>query len=419
MNNTERSKILLLNLGLDCKKADVQKVGVKELKEIFGCHGKLNKVIVFTRKVLLRAFLEFETFEGAEKAKHAVTETFIGNYGKARLYFSPMQDLTLSNKYIEFWEEGNDKLAIIDDDVSTNHSINNKYSKKAINKTGSTENCQQIVQNKIKEKSFNKFDIEKPKDIISKPKSEKTFMAKQPQLYPEEGKSSKSFRNDEDNSIYDKKLYLKPHMNDKLVCPINSSCVILVSNLGYVFKDPDEIFNLFSAFGNISTILYMANLQKALVEYVDVKYAYESVINLNNLKIGETTLRVTQSKYKTIDLDKSNRNGNSMQYNEVMIVPMIKNRYNPDIPSSITPISSTLLVSYPSSVTINTSDIYKVVAKVCIPMKSMSLTKKTFIDEIEIESMLFMFDNIESAVYVMYKCHNTVVRGALLDVFFF
>lgn len=86
------------------------------------------------------------------------------------------------------------------------------------------------------------------------------------------------------------------------------SKVILISNLDDIFKSAKEVFNLFSCFGNIRKILLMRNLNKAMVEYYDTDSSLLCAVNVNNLKILSTELRINYSKYTTINLDKNNKN---------------------------------------------------------------------------------------------------------------
>lgn len=63
----------------------------------------------------------------------------------------------------------------------------------------------------------------------------------------------------------------------------------------------------------------MKNLNKAMVEYYESESSLMCAVNINNFKILDTELRINYSKYKTIDLEKNNKNKNSINYNEVFI----------------------------------------------------------------------------------------------------
>lgn len=420
VNTTERSKILLLCLGLDSDKAEVKKLGVKELQMLFGEFGHLAKVIVFTRKVLLKAFLEYDDFAGAEKAKNALHEKFVKNYGKARLYFSPMQEIKYSNKYIEFWEDTNGSKGNHSNiDNSTNASLikpGSNNSNKLIFRKNSLKAAFMNIHPESNNQSFsNSTDrrVTKESNVAPSTREINAFNA-QSCLFTALNQDEKQY---ESKTCYN---YLKSsNKKQKEAKTTKLSKVILVSNLANVFKNADEIFNLFSSFGNIVKILMMKNLQKALIEYTEIHFASEAITNTNNLSLGETRLRVNYSKYKTIDLLRNNQSENSMQFNEVIVVPPIKDRYKSTPNPIINPISSTLLVSFPKIGNVQTLDIYLYIERICRPIKTRLVNNKSLIGKCEVVNMLFSFQNIESAVYVMYKSHNSIVKGTLLDVFFF
>ena len=420
VNSPDKSSILLLCLGLDSDKSEVKKVDVKELKEIFGDFGQLKKVIIFTRKILLKAFLEYENFEQAEKAKNAIHESFVKNYGKARLYFSPMQDLKFSNKYLEFWEDGaEEKPTPLDDDVSTKLSLKHSVSISSSKLSFRKESCPFVPQQRgqtfrgyqMFSSSIDTFDLNLNRD---------NFLSNKNLVFNSHSFMS-SFCNDSRNAPLSQ-METSPELSKTESLDEEEethSKVLLISNLAHVFRNTEEIFNLFSAFGNIAKILFMMNLQKALIEYTDLNFAGESVTNLNNLVIGETKLRVSFSKYKKIDLLKNNKNENSMQYNQVLIVPPMRNRYKSNSQSAIVPISSTLLISFPKLSGVQTLDVYLAIEKISKPLKTKLVNSKGQVGKNEVVNMLFSFSDVQSAVYVMYKCHNSIVKGALLDIFFF
>lgn len=105
------------------------------------------------------------------------------------------------------------------------------------------------------------------------------------------------------------------------------SKVVLISNLADIFKNAKEVFNFFSCFGNIKKILLMKNLNKTMVEYYDTESSLLCAVNVNNLKLEDTELRINYSKYPTIDLDKNNKNTNSVNFNEIFIPSKEDHRY--------------------------------------------------------------------------------------------
>lgn len=409
INSTEKSRILLLNLGLDTDKVAIKTVGVKELRDIFGGFGQLTKVIVFTRKLLLKAFLEYADFESAEKAKSAFHEKTVKNYGKARLYFSPLQNIKFSNKYLEFWEEGaKDNGLAQEEDTSTKNSL--KF-------IGSENFKQQNNQRNELRATSSKFSVNEGYQLFSVNQQKQSSYA--PKNSFMSGSNIPFGKIIHDPLLNPSDIISKPYPQYVDANLSVLSRVVLVSNLANVFKNCNEVFNLFSAFGNIITILFMKNHQKALIEYTDLQYANEAITNLNHLELGETCLHLSYSKYHTIDLEKNNKNENSMQFNEVFVVPPIMNRYTPKPQTSVSSLSSSLILSFSKSEKSQTLDIYLAIEKLCKPSKTKLVNGKGKLGAQEMVHMLFSFEDVPSAVYVLYKCHRTVVKGALLDVSFF
>lgn len=419
-NSAERSNILLLNLGLDTDKTAIKKVGVKELKEVFEEYGQLKKIIVFTKKVLLKAFLEYEELDQAENAKNKIHDTIVRNYGKARLYFSPMRQLEFSNKYLEFWEaKSPEKSPALDDDASTKHSFKNSLSKFSNQFSLRKENSKNALQQSgfphkndtTLSDSTDSFQLNFNKNHPSKKKH--SFESVQHSYSFALTSTVPNCHNQQHRPN------CQPRQETGANFGVMPSKVVLVSNLGYVFKNTDELFNIFSAFGNIAKILYMVNLQKAMVEYTHFEYASESIVNINDLTIGETKLRVSFSKHQTINLENNNKNENSTQYNQILIIPPVRNRYGVKSLVPVAPMSTTLLISFVKNARVQTIDVYLAVERICKPTKTKLVGKLDGGSGIEAVNMLFAFEDIQSAVYVMYKCHNSIVKGALLDIFFF
>lgn len=108
------------------------------------------------------------------------------------------------------------------------------------------------------------------------------------------------------------------------------SKVVLISNLEGNFGSAKELFNLFSTFGNIKKVLFMSNLNKAMIEYHENEGALLCALNINNLKLSNTELRVNYSKFQAIDLEKNKRNPNAIAFNEVFLPSPEEHRYKKD-----------------------------------------------------------------------------------------
>lgn len=96
----------------------------------------------------------------------------------------------------------------------------------------------------------------------------------------------------------------------------------MVSNIGDFFINAVELFNLFSCFGNISKVLFMTNLRKALIEYLSASATGKCVSTFMKHSFQKIGLKVSYSKYQTIDINQSANQHNSAMYNDIFIAPM-------------------------------------------------------------------------------------------------
>lgn len=64
-----------------------------------------------------------------------------------------------------------------------------------------------------------------------------------------------------------------------------------------------------------------------MVEYYETESSLICAVNINNFKLFNTELRINYSKYPTIDLEKNNKNSNSINFNEIFIPSNEDNRY--------------------------------------------------------------------------------------------
>lgn len=67
-----------------------------------------------------------------------------------------------------------------------------------------------------------------------------------------------------------------------------------------------------------------------MVEYYECDSSLMCAVNINNLKLKNTELRINYSKYKTIDLEKNNKNKNSINFNEVFVPAHEDHRFKPN-----------------------------------------------------------------------------------------
>ncbi len=161
----------------------------------------------------------------------------MNNLGKARLYCSDRQELSFSNKYLEYWD----------------------YSAKKDN----LSNASTKMEETGKQSTIPHFDL------AHLPRAKGSFQSlpeDQTGLEPRVS-SSKSLPPQSDISF-------KPKL-----CP---SKVVLVSNINGTFDSVQDIYNFFSCYGDICKMIFLKNLQKAMIQFTQFEYSVFCVNNINN-----------------------------------------------------------------------------------------------------------------------------------------
>ena len=113
-NTSERSNILLLCLGLDVDRSNISQVTTRILYTIFHPFGPINKIVLFSKNPIIKAFLEFGNQETAQLAMETTHESFIDNYGKARLYYSTLSEVKFSNRFLDYLDCTRENLEVSD-----------------------------------------------------------------------------------------------------------------------------------------------------------------------------------------------------------------------------------------------------------------------------------------------------------------
>jgi hypothetical protein len=442
-NSSNKSRILLLNLGLDTDKKAIKDLTAKDLLSIFSQTGDLKRILLFTKSVLLKAFLEYPSFEDAERTLNTFHDTVMGQYGKTRLYFSPLQKIDLSNKYLEFWEEGqeqeNGKVGIerrTTDCLSYNEQLCWGSDKRVLKKQSLGFLESSIIFDTETQSEFHPSELSLnfnenssgiyktklgPKDLkFRNSKNTLNFNEKSSRIYsvPESKKENgfmavkKQVKNKYSN-------YNNLNKNNKFMAKKNdfvrTSKVVIVSNLGYVFSGSNEIFNLFSCFGIVKSILFMKNVQKVLIEYTSMRSAAECITNIDGLQLGPTRLNLAYSKHKQIDLTKK-MSPQVMLCNEIIRVPDHMQRYECNKMITSSPISPTVLIMGKWSDDLKPTDIYYFIENYCKP-KSVKLANTE--NQKHLIQLQFTFEDVYSAIYVIYKCHRQLVKDSMIFISFY
>lgn len=428
------SKILLACFGLNVNRQNLKDLTMQEISPIFAPFKSLARILIFTRKDLVKAFIQFEDREDAQQAKIQLDGNYYGKYGKMKLYFSQKKELDVSNEFFELWEPGQgdfngNQLANRSKRVNT-ESVDSEEPerKKRFFKVNSGKNNREDRGTDFRrQKEGGK--IGNGKNSTDAKRTKRNNLIQEKILEQNKEKSSfniSMFQNHLSkhpvNPAHKEKRYrtyfdLIQSSSTKIPRNQTPSKVVLLSNIGYVFKEAQEIHSLFSNFGNIRMIIFMKVLQKALIEYYTIDNAKRSIKNLNGTTLGPTTLNVQHSHYKQLMIEDQKENRDFCYFNEIIMVDKQMHRFNLRNYQEMRPASRFLMVSASSGYEFFADELMALIKEFCNPLKnSINIDLKgrnTVVFQISLE-----FESKSSAIYFMYKCHGKRVRDAHLSVRF-
>lgn len=342
-NSSQDSTILLACFGQELGRVQGCESGVLDLQRVFAPFGSLRKIIIFSRKFVLKAFVEFGRIEDARRAREALNERMVFGLGCARVYFSALQQLANSNRYLESWDC---KEGVIDADLSLGKDERLTCASSA--DSGSSAACD--------------LNLSWASDSA------------EPQTF---------------------------------------SPVVLVSNVDGVFSSARELLNLFSCFGYVVKLLFMRNLRKALVEYRLPVQAERAVSAINSAAFTGLRIKANFSKYRSIDLRKNNKSGNSQQFNEVIVLSPSQNRCaEAEVPRE--GVTRSVTVSCSRRPGLQHVDLYLLVQDAVLPLN----VKFVAGDEATLQ-LRFEFAETEEAALAVAKLHGSFLKDSLISISFY
>jgi hypothetical protein len=443
-NTTERSTILLVILGIDAPVGASQAINVALLQSIFEHFGSLQRIIIFTKDVIVKAFVEYCVPEEAADAKAFIHNSSFNNFGVTRVFFSALQKLEFSSRFVECKDLNPTRTAAATQSSKVNphkakvlasENMSNQKAVTAIfkrSKKRSPEkiltvkndfNNVEVLEDETQSKNHTDADAlstqltsvrnSKLEQVLSRSEERaytplttmdslthvpvagevlrpSQFSLQQPSMH-----FGPSGAIDVDAAIEEPLDTTLPVDLPDLDADVDAGVpvphapqsattstakVVLLSNLDDFFFSAGDIFNLFSCFGNVVRVLLMKNLKKALVEYKRPESAEVAVNYMNNKAFGRSKLKVVLSKYKKIDLKRNNKSENSQNFNEVLIVSNKMNRFKNSSQNVIAP-TDTLLVLVEKASDLGLSDVMLAVQLFGKPLKSKTLEESVVVGE--------------------------------------
>ena len=426
----DKSTILLICLGREKEKEELESMTARTLLRIFRPFGQLKKIVLFSRSPFVKAFLEFTHIEDAEMAREIVHDSQIDGFGVARIFPSKLEELKFSNKFIDYLKIPKAREAKVKNDASTHHSSKNDLASKTQQSLYNLPSVDNFPVTPAYVKT-SQFDFETPQETavkgvqmhsakLDKKKGQASELNRKVSFNLTATEQKRDF-SDDDLAISTTKTAPATQTHDEDSVP--PSRVLLVSNVDANFKSSFELFNLFSCFGNLAKVLYMKNLRKVLLEYETVESAQSCLMYMHNRAIGKSKLKANFSKFHKINLKKNNKSALSQQFNDVTIGTKEANRFSSEAMNRITPPSSTLLFSCKGQDGVSPSDLYLLAAVVSKPLKMRVIKFDEELDEGSAKNsgslrVQLDFSNIKEAAFVLAKCHGSMAKSERVTVSF-
>lgn len=427
----DSSKILLACFGLNVNRQNLKELTMQEIIPIFTPYKSLLRILIFTRKDLVKAFIQFDSMEDSIQAKIQLDGNYYGKFGKMKLYYSEKKKLDCSNEFFELWEPDRENLK---KDQQSNQSKRFHYE--------SQESKEQDKEKKTLKarRKRSSWEIQKMcssrqtakermnlNDNTSNNKGSIDYFSNQKQILEQNKEKCPSmfqnpFAQQTSPSSHPKKKYqtyfdlTSGGLTKKQPTP-EPSRVILLSNIGFLFKQAKEIHSLFSNFGNIRMIIFMKSLQKALIEYYSIDSAKKSIKNLNGITLGPATLNIQHSLYKQLIIEDQKENRDFIYFNEIMMIEKKMHRFNLKNYQKICPASRYLTVTATSSYEFFADELMRLIQDFCNPIKNVVKIEVGERNKVVFQVSL-EFESKASAVYFMYKCHDRRVKDSYLTVSF-
>ena len=399
-NTSERSTILLVIIGIDGQPEQLVSLGLPLLEELFEHFGVLRKILIFQKEVVVKAFLEFSTPEESSEARSFFHDCQLNACGKTKVFFSALQKLEFSGRVVESkdFRTPNKTSALRAPKPKRQTVVSESNSgKKAPIVLRRQERVLAVLPKRTLAENID-FNNKPDKENIANqavstlPKITAIVASK---------------------AVEPKSLLVT---QTEWEAPTDSK-VVLISNLDDFFTSVDQIFNVFSCFGNIAKILFMKNLKKALVEYKKRVSGEAAVSGLNNCPFGKTKIKVAFSKFQKIDLKRNNKSENSQNFNEVMIVSGSMNRFKNNAAEDIQP-TDTLVGRVARTDQLPLSNVFLAVQLFARPLRTKTVEETMEEGESEQHEVLFRFANVQEAMKVLAQAHNSQINGQLLSLNF-
>lgn len=328
MEDCERkSRILLLCLGSENSLEGEITIHVNELVDVFKCFEGLEKIMIFSKGKVVKAFIEYEKVEVAEVAKDVLNNTDFNTFGRMRIHFSFRNRISCENKLMDFWERADQSTT--SPNSSARAEAQDSFKKTFINFSSMKSHSMAVNKNSS---ACNDY-VEDSPFLPPTPYYKNTLSSAVTQPSYQDYLNSKCST----PGIIRKQAL---SITSDIVSPLRSvqlpSLVVLASNTEDCFHSAREVFNFFCIFGTIAKVVLMKNLHKALIEFTSLEGSRCCVDSLNRRFSEVSSLRVNYSKnFQTVDVSKGKVSDNSQKFNDNLVVTAELNTLTPAFPTPV------------------------------------------------------------------------------------
>lgn len=417
-NSNDSSRILLVCLGLNVNHNKINSVNTAFIYKLFSEFGSVQKILIFTKKDILKSFVEFKSFESSERAKKALHNKVIGDMGKARLYFSNRQEIERQSESNEYWES--EELCINKNSVDKQQTmINRGNPSEELNKENrreeqeafpSSRNLYQSTTNHKQSSNSTALNLNLKEPYSGQEGNDNGlgYKLEKEILFTELNEDKSAIKLDHSLKLDQSLKRGGKSYKAEIIYP---SRVVEISQLQYLFNNSREIHNLLSCFGNINMIILFKEQQTALVEFYQVQNATESIVNLDRINVGPVQLSLRYSQFQCLT---SFEKTECLAYRSIHDVfrPLAHRFDSSDRQTEITA-SNHLHLTFKSDNEFKSNEIINLLKAKLQPSK-IRVTGK----DVSQKNLSLKFSSLSSAIYIIYKFHGIRIGGTTIAIGF-
>jgi RNA recognition motif-containing protein len=380
------------------------------LGEVFSAYGNIVEIAIFCRKVMIKAFIEYDSSASVTSALEKLREVHLPSLGKLKVFKSTKFSIRkrTQNKTGENPLDGNDSFT----------SLVEQFDQDFVDRSKQSKNSQKQLTHPDSLRSYGHFrfmpsiaSIHSLEDFISVNQDSTnrfrhishpdvlhfTDTVSQGDVCNSHSFGTLMFTNNPEHS---KQLDKDQHLK-----------VLMVNRLNVKKVKCQYLINLFGCFGNITKVLMNKENSYALVEFETHSSAVTAIEHLKNLTFFENSLKIKLSKYSSLNFKTLEREENDKL--DYLYGHSKFHRYKNGLSIKVNPPSNKLhFTSVPREV--DAVILFEIIRQIHEPDQIVQLARSG------LNSLMFLveFKQIFHAIEVLAVLHNKQVNDKNLKVSF-